>query len=120
MARACCPWAALGGLVVTTNRIPYRISLRVLGRLLNGDKARMVTVCEIEDGFLLHYFAHGDLGRATSRAIHSAEVLDLDDMMQKQRSKPLQSASFKELQRIYTSRQQDALRFQKSHELCPM
>jgi len=39
---------------MATNRVPYRTSLRVLGRLLNGAKARMVTVCEIDDGFLLH------------------------------------------------------------------
>src|SRR5579875_1512701 len=44
----------------TMSGIPYRTSLRVLGRLLNGDKARMATICEVDDGFLLYYCAHGD------------------------------------------------------------
>ena len=104
---------------MTTNRVPYRLSLRVLGRLLNGDKARTVTVCEIEDGFLLHYFVRGQLNRVAHRAIHSAEVLDLDDMLQKQRGTTLQSESFRDLKRIFSSRQPDALRFQKTHPLCP-
>lgn len=102
------------------NRVPYRTSLRVLGRLLNGEKARLVTVCEIDQGFLLHYAAQGDPRRMTSRAIHGAEVLDLDDVLQGQRGKTDSSSAFKGLQSILGSRQNDALKFQKSHPLAPM
>ena len=102
------------------NRVPYRTSLRVLGRLLNGDKARMVTVCEVDDGFLLHYFMQGDPCRVNTRAIHSAEVLDLDDLLHGQRGKPEPDGSFKGLQTVLGFRQGEALKFQKSHPLCPM
>ena len=102
------------------NRVPYRVSLRVLGRLLNGDKARMATVCEIEQGFLLYYFERGEPNSVANRAIHSAEVLDLDDALYKQRGKPEASDSFRGLPSIFGFRQSEALRFQKSHPLCPM
>src|SRR5438105_4691394 len=105
---------------MATNRVPYRTSLRVLGRLLNGDEARMVTVCEIDQGFLLHYFRHGEPQRGVSRAVHSAEILDLDDVLHTQRGKPAPSASFKSLQSILGFRPDEALRFQQSHPLCPM
>src|SRR2546430_7234556 len=105
---------------MATNRVPYRTSLRVLGRLLNRDKARMVTVCEIDQGFLLHYFQHGEPQRVAGHAVHSAEVMDLDDVLHKQRGKPAASASFKGLQSILGLRPDEALRFQKSHPLCPM
>jgi len=105
---------------VAMNRVPYRVSLRVLGRLLNGDKARMATVCEIEQGFLLYYFEHGEPNSVANRAIHSAEVLDLDDALYKQRGKPEPSDSFRGLPSIFGFRQSEALRFQKSHPLCPM
>src|SRR5438552_2594759 len=105
---------------MATNRVPYRTSLRVLGRLLNGDKARMVTVCEIDQGFLLHYFQHGEPQRVASRAIHSAEVMDLDDVLHQQRGKPAPSGSFRALQSIFGFHAGEALRFQKSHPLCPM
>jgi Flp pilus assembly protein TadD len=105
---------------MATNRVPYRTSLRVLGRLLNGDKARMVTVCEIEQGFLLHYFARGEPQGVTSRAIHSAEVMDLDDVLHKQRGKPAPSGALKDLQSVFGLRPDEALRFQKSHPLCPL
>lgn len=100
--------------------IPYRTSLRVLGRLLNGDKARMATICEVDDGFLLYYCAHGDPRRVGSRAIHSAEVLDLDDLFYSQRGKPEPTGSLKGLQSVFGFRQSEALKFQKSHPLCPM
>lgn len=105
---------------MATNRVPYRTSLRVLGRLLNGDKARMVTVCEIDDGFLLHYFAQGNPCRVNSRAIHSSEVLDLDDLLHGQRGKLEPDGSLKGLQSVLGFRQSEALKFQKSHPLCPM
>jgi len=105
---------------MATNRVPYRTSLRVLGRLLNGAKARMVTVCEIDDGFLLHYFAQGDPRRVNSRAIHSSEVLDFDDLLHGQRGKAEPDGSFKGLQSVLGFRQSEALKFQKSHPLCPM
>jgi len=105
---------------MATNRVPYRTSLRVLGRLLNGDKARMVTLCEIDDGFLLHYFVQGDPYRVNSRAIHSAEALDLDDLLHGQRGKLEPEGSFKGLQSMLGFRQSEALKFQKSHPLCPM
>src|SRR5438105_10106117 len=97
---------------MATNRVPYRISLRVLGRLLNGDKARMVTVCEIEQGFLLHYFQRGEPQCVVSRAIHTAEVMDLDDLLRKQRGKPAPSGSLKGLHSIFGLRPDEALRFQ--------
>ncbi len=105
---------------MATNRIPYRTSLRVLGRLLNGDKARMVTVCEIDAGFLLHYFVQGDPCRVNTRAIHGAEVLDLDDLLHGQRGKPELDSSLKGLQSVLGFRQSEALKFQKTHSLCPM
>jgi len=105
---------------VVTNRVPYQTSLRVLGRLLNGDKARAVTVCEVDGGFLLHYILHGDPGRVHSRAIHNAEALDLDDLFHAQRGKPDTTGSFKGLRSVFGFRQGEALRFQKSHPLCPM
>ena len=102
------------------NRIPYHISLRVLGQLLNGDKARMVTLCEIDQGFLLHYFVKGDPNQVQSRAIHGAEVLDLDDFFRGQRGKSEPGGSLKGLPSIMGFRQGEALRFQKAHPLCPM
>ena len=105
---------------MATNRVPYRTSLRVLGRLLNGDKARMVTVCEIEQGFLLHYFQRGEPQCVVSRAIHTAEVMDLDDLLRKQRGKPAPSGSLKGLHSIFGLRPDEALRFQTAHPLCPM
>jgi Flp pilus assembly protein TadD len=105
---------------MATTGVPYRTSLRVLGRLLNGDKARMVTVCEIEQGFLLHYFQRGEPRCVVSRAIHTAEVMDLDDLLRQQRGKPAPSGSLKGLHSIFGLRPDEALRFQKTHPLCPM
>ena len=105
---------------MATTGVPYRTSLRVLGRLLNGDKARMVTVCEIEQGFLLHYFQRGEPRCVVSRAIHTAEVMDLDDLLRQQRGKPAPSGSLKGLHSICGLRPDEALRFQKTHPLCPM
>jgi tetratricopeptide (TPR) repeat protein len=105
---------------MATTRVPYHTSLRILGRLLNGDKARMVTVCEIEQGFLLHYFQRGEPQCVVSRAIHTAEVMDLDDLLRKQRGKPAPSGSLKGLHSIFGLRPDEALRFQKAHPLCPM
>jgi len=105
---------------VVTNRMPYQTSLRVLGRLLNGDKARAVTLCEVDGGFLLHYILHGDPGRVHSRAIPDAEAFDLDDLFHAQHGKPDITGSFKGLRSVFGFRQGEALRFQKSHPLCPM
>jgi tetratricopeptide (TPR) repeat protein len=80
----------------------------------------MATVCEIEQGFLLYYFERGEPNSVANRAIHSAEVLDLDDALYKQRGKPEPSDSFRGLPSIFGFRQSEALRFQKSHPLCPM
>ncbi len=99
------------------NRIPYRISLRVLGRLLNGEKARMVTVCEIDQGFLLHFFRQGQPESVVSRAIHGAEVMDLDDALQRQRGKREAPGG---LRGLLGFGQSEALRFQRSHPLIPM
>lgn len=99
------------------NRIPYRISLRVLGRLLNGDRARMVTVCEIDQGFLLHYFQQGQPRGVVSRALHGAEVMELDDALQRQRGKHESPGGLRGLLGLG---QNEALRFQKSHPLIAM
>lgn len=99
------------------NRVPYRTSLRVLGRLLNGDKARMVTVCEIDQGFLLHYFRQGNPRAVVSRAVHGAEIMDLDDALQRQRGKPDSSGA---LRGLLGFGQGEARRFQQSHPLLPM
>jgi len=92
------------------NRIPYITSLRILGRLLNGDRGRMATVCEIDQGFLLHYVPSGDPRRVVSRAIHSAEVMDADDALHGQDGRG----------GIFGPRQGTSHRFQKSHPLLPM
>lgn len=100
--------------------MPYRNSLRVLGRLLDGDKARMVTVCEIEQGFLLHYFQGGEPHRVVSSAIHAAEVMDLDDLLQKQRGASTTFGPSKGFSGLLGLQQRGARRFQQSHPLCPM
>ncbi len=92
------------------NSIPYITSLRILGRLLNGDRGRMATVCEIDQGFLLHYFPSGDPRRVVSRAIHGAEVMDADDALQGQDGRG----------GIFGPRKGTGQRFQKSHPLLPM
>jgi len=92
------------------NSIPYITSLRILGRLLNGDRGRMATVCEIDQGFLLHYVPSGDPRRVVSRAIHSAEVMDADDALQGQDGRG----------GIFGPRKGTGQRFQKSHPLLPM
>lgn len=92
------------------NSIPYMTSLRILGHLLNSDRGRMATVCEIDQGFLLHYFPSGDPRRVVSRAIHGAEVMDADDAPQGQDGRG----------GIFGLRQGASQRFQKSHPLLPM
>jgi tetratricopeptide (TPR) repeat protein len=72
---------------MAVNRIPYRSSLRVLGRLLNDDQACMVTITEIEHGFLLYYFRYKDRRRAVGRVVSLGEVADLDDKFRSNRSR---------------------------------
>jgi tetratricopeptide (TPR) repeat protein len=55
-----------------------------------------------------------------SRAIHTAEVMDLDDLLREQRGKPAPSGSLKGLHSIFRLRPDEALRSQKTHPLCPM
>lgn len=96
--------------------MPYRTGLRVLGRLLDSDRARMVTLCEIEPGFLLHYFQGGAPHMVASRAIHTAEVMDLDDLLRRQRGGGFVGS----LTGMLRLQQRNARAFQKTHPLCPM
>jgi len=71
-------------------------------------------------GFCCTNFAQGDPCRVNSRAIHSSEALDLDDLLHGQRGKSEPDGSFQGLQSVLGFRQSEALKFQKSHPLCPM
>lgn len=103
---------------MAANRMPYRNSLRVLGRLLNGDKARMVTLCEIDQGFMLYYAAAGQPDRMTARAIHYAEVMDLHDALQR-RGRPALDGALKSLWSLCGPQRGDVARFHKTHPLSP-
>ncbi len=105
---------------MANDRLAYRTSLRVIGRLLNGEKARMVTVCEIEHGFLLHYFVGGDAQLVASRAIHHAQVLEMDDALRKQRGQMEAAGALRGIRGLLRWNQGDALRLQKSNPLCAM
>src|SRR5579883_382915 len=71
---------------MAVNRIPYRSSLRVLGRLLNDDQACMATITEIEHGFLLYYFRYRNRRQAVGRVVSLVDVADLDDKFRSGRS----------------------------------
>lgn len=101
---------------MTINRVPYSSSLRALGHILDRERARMVTICEIEQGFLLHYFPKNDASHVQAHALHSAETLDVDDSLAYSSSRGGKGRMLGGL----LNRRDDLQKFLKTHPLLPM
>ncbi len=99
------------------NRVQYSISLRVLGHILDQERARMVTICEIDQGFLMHYFPKGDANQARTRVLHSAEIMDAEDALDRQ--SPRSENKGRGRGGLF-NRRGDLQKFLKTHPLLPM
>lgn len=55
----------------------YLHGLSLIGQYLNQQRARSVTVAEVDTGFLLHFFPEGDWRKVKSVAVQHTDLLEL-------------------------------------------
>ena len=52
-------------------------SLPLIGQYFNQQRARLVTIAEVDTGFLLYYFPEGDWRKPRSVAVQHTDLLEL-------------------------------------------
>lgn len=71
---------------VTQDEPQYRDTLRAIGAYLDWLQAEYVTVSEIDDGFIWHSFARGDLTRSVSGMVPHGELSRLMSRLKHERT----------------------------------
>jgi tetratricopeptide (TPR) repeat protein len=59
----------------------YTHTLAVLGQYCNQQRARSITLAQVETGFILHFFAKGQWKKPTSIDVHNADLLELNGIV---------------------------------------
>jgi hypothetical protein len=78
---------------MTQDAPQYRDALRTLGAYLDWLHAEYVTLCEIDDGFVWHSFAKGDLTRPVSGMVPHADLARLMSSLKSKRTGGIRHAN---------------------------
>ena len=59
----------------------YTHALAVLGQYCNQQRARSVTLAQVETGFILHFFPKSQWNKPTCIDVHNADLLELNGVV---------------------------------------
>src|SRR5579872_1574684 len=89
----------------------YKRAWRIIGRYLNQRKARVVSLTEIEGGYLLHFSVEGSFDRFEGFAIHDDDLYDLEHIFRTRRADSGRVGVFAGMQSFFGFRRDAGLRF---------